>query len=229
MSDGDEADAQPKLLVSAKTTKRSTSCPLLSVELMVNLIVVGSVEAKRVRPTLLPEDLPEHPAETFPNPFNRCRVADAYLQSALKETEPIVVDFDLMVVNFHLETSSMVPKPGDIPISSAKIIADYDLDGPFVGRQQALLDCALHIQQVVNHYYQHPSTPKPFALRVPNLKTLKSLTAERSKAPIRLSDTEAVVLVDLYHRLLAIGLPPKPKTKPTSKDKPNPSLSAEVS
>lgn len=169
------------------------------------------LEAKRVRrsASLGPEDLPSHPAHSFKTNFIRCSVADAFLQTALKNAQPITVDFDLVVAYFLHETAGMKPKPGDIPDACDKIIADFALGKPSVGRQSALLASALHIQSVVKHYFANPTSPKPFALRCPNLATLKRLSAERGRNPVRLSDTETHILLDLYGRTLAIGLPPK--------------------
>lgn len=132
-----------------------------------------------------------------------------------------------MIVAFFLqETAGMKPKPGDIPIACDKIIADFSKGTPKVGRQNAVLASALHIKSVVNNYLANPTSPKPFALRCPNLATLKKLSAERGKNPRPLSDTDTNVLLDLYGRMLAIGLPPKRQivvspTVPAGQGQPN--------
>ncbi|KAH9806921.1 hypothetical protein DFH28DRAFT_1090440 [Melampsora americana] len=162
------------------------------------------------RTTHFPEQFkPEKPAHQFKNRYMINSRANQYVRQMLFEVKPQVVDFHLAVANFLFETSHLVLP--DIPQSVEIVLKDFDILFPLVSCNHDILTCAHHIQTTINKYLASPSTtPKPFALRFPNIKALKNLIVERSKTPRALDSDKAIVLVDVVGRFLAMGLPPSP-------------------
>lgn len=156
----------------------------------------------------IPENLtPETTARQFRSIYRRrSQVAD-YLRRVLKAVVPIKVDFDLAVAYFLQQTNHLAL--GDIPNSVNTIISEFSLLAPQTGRQENLAACARYIKNSLDSYASKPEGTLPFALRYPNLRALNQLAIDRSASPEIIGKEEAVVLVDLANRPLAIGIPPK--------------------
>ncbi|KAH9807756.1 hypothetical protein DFH28DRAFT_912895, partial [Melampsora americana] len=150
---------------------------------------------------------PDIPAHQFRSKYCRRSMVADYLRRVFEQARVIQVDFDIAVAFFlqqvhHLEL-------GDIPISVNTVLDDFSILEPLNGRQDSILQCAIHIKQELDRYAAYPSGPKPFALRYPNLVSLNDLAIQRSVSPKVVGKDEAVVLIDLAGRVAAVGVPPK--------------------
>lgn len=156
---------------------------------------------------------PDIPAHKFRSTYcRRSQVAD-YLHRVLKPIAPIKVDFDLAVAYFLQQTNHL--KLGNIPASVNKIFDDFSILAPLTGRQDNLAYCARYIKRTIDVYSSDPKGIRPFALRYPNLRALNQLAIDRSVMPKIIGKDEAVILLDLADRPLAIGIPPKNSTAAT--------------
>lgn len=151
--------------------------------------------------------IPDIAAHQFPSEYRRqCQVAD-YLHRCFKNATPISVDFDLAVAYFLQQTNHL--KLGNIPGSINLVLKDFSILPPLTGRQKCLFDCARYIKTTLDEHDKNPELPKPFALRYPNLEELNNLAIERSSSPIVVGKDEAIILLDLANRVLAVSVPPK--------------------
>lgn len=157
--------------------------------------------------TLPPRFKPKTAARHHRSKYLRRRMVADYLRKVFRDVKPIQVDFDLAVAFFLQETSHL--KLGRITKAVQKILKEFSLLGPCTGRQENLYFCAKEIRDDLDAYKANPSGPKPFALRVPTLKALHRLGKAREANPTLVGRDEAVILVDLKERTLAVGVPPK--------------------
>lgn len=150
------------------------------------------------------------PGHNYSHPFSRSAVCDQYLRQTLRGIKPEVIDYDLAVAYFLDQTDNL--HIGSIPQSVDIILKDFEALRPLTGRQDDLHQCALHIKTTLDHHCTHPALEPPFALRYPTLKSLKLLHNARSELPRPIDSDRAVILVDLAGRVLAIQLPPNPRS-----------------
>ncbi|EGG04730.1 uncharacterized protein MELLADRAFT_108188 [Melampsora larici-populina 98AG31] len=172
----------------------------------------GKSGGMQQKPKLRSHEVPQHlrpnvPAHLFRSVFHRRSMVAEYLNRVFKKARVINVDFDLAVAYFLQHTHTLLL--GDIPSSVNQVLADFSLLEPLTGRQDCLLECAVHIKQTLNDYDAIPGSTKPFALRYPNLTALNNLAIERSTSPKVVGHAEAVVFLDHAGRVVAISVPPK--------------------
>lgn len=131
----------------------------------------------------------------------------AHLLRSLETAETIKVDYDLEVLNYLQQTSNL--NHMIVTDSVNQIFAEFAIEGPKTSLQDDLNTCALHILQTIENYNTKTSNNErcslPFDLR---FQTLESLACLGDQPVKKLSDTHAVILLDVCDRLIALGLPP---------------------